>query len=140
MPELAVRVAVVRATLRLESWTCHSPTKWALAVAEGTTEPLGLEEFPGPELAVPVAAVVEDAPVLELFFEHPPTAIVTIIVAAMTSTAPDLPRRRNEAPSSDIDVVMDRRYGSARCLASNTAKRGPRSAGGAVAPSTSCRA
>jgi hypothetical protein len=99
MPALAVRVAVAEVMLRLESWTCHSPTKRALAVAEGTTELLGLEEFPGLELAVPVAAVVEDAPVPEVFFEHPPSAIGTIIVAAMISTAPDLPRRRNDAPS-----------------------------------------
>jgi hypothetical protein len=108
--------------LRLESWTCHSPTKWALAVAEL----LGLEEFPGPELAVPVAAVVEDAPVLEVFFEHPPTAIVTIVVAATTSTAPDLPRHRNDAPSSHIDLIMGRHYGNAGCSASGAAKHRPR--------------
>jgi hypothetical protein len=58
---------------------------------------------------VPVAAAVEDAPVPELFLEHPAAAIVTIIVAAVARAAPDLPRRRDDAPSSRIDAVMGRR-------------------------------
>jgi CBS-domain-containing membrane protein len=62
MPALAVRVAVVRAILRLESWTCHSPTKCAFAVAAVVDVPLVLEEF----------------------FEHPLTAIATTIVTAQT--------------------------------------------------------
>jgi hypothetical protein len=71
-------------------WTCHWPTKRALAVAEGTVE---LLELPVLELAVLVAEgaavveapVVEDAPVPDVFFEHPTGATVNITATVSTN-------------------------------------------------------
>jgi hypothetical protein len=78
-------------------WTCHWPTKRALAVAEGTVE---LLELPVPELAVlvaegaavPEAPVVEDVPVLDVFFEHPTGA--TVNITATVTTNPNFTNER----------------------------------------------
>lgn len=112
MPRLAMRVAVVGVMLRVSSWTCHWPTKRALAVAEGMVELVGPEELAGAGLALPVAAELEGAPVVEEVFEHPSATTVTISVAAMATTAPDLARRRNDLPGSHIDAVTGRQYGT----------------------------
>jgi hypothetical protein len=90
-------VAVVGVMSISEPCLCQWPTKRALAVAEETAEPLGLEEFPGLELAVLFAGgaavleralVVAEVPVPDVLFEHPAAPAVTITVAAMATTNP----------------------------------------------------
>jgi hypothetical protein len=89
MSRPAKRVAVVGVMSRVDAWRCQWPTKWALAVAEGTGEPVGLETFPGLEIAVLVAGDA-DAPVPDVFFEHPAAATATTTVATTATTNPGL--------------------------------------------------
>jgi len=72
---------------RVDWWRPQWPTKWALAVAEGPGEPVGLETFPGLEIAVLVAG---DVPVPDVFFEHPAAATATTTVATTATTNPGL--------------------------------------------------
>jgi hypothetical protein len=91
MPRLTTMVAVRSAMSNVAPWTCHWPTKLRLAVAvvEVAVEVvLGLEVFPGAELAEALAEVVvelEVGLVLGVFFEQPAKPAATITAPKQSS-------------------------------------------------------